>query len=95
MALFASEDEHAANPPATWRVVKIAPRHWVLHTAADGWLGTFATRKQATEAKSHGFGVDLYDKERRWYAGERVEGWKPYSDPSFDYRRRQVQAGDR
>ena len=81
MSIFGGPAEHAANPPASWRVVKRAPRRWAL-TLVDGGpvLDTFATRREAEAAKVDGWLVALYAKETRWYAGEPVAGWKPYAD---------------
>jgi hypothetical protein len=86
------KETHPHNPPETWKVQKITPRNWALTTAdtrpyndVDGWdhrciIATFPRRKDAAMAKTVGFWVDLYEKERRWYAGEQVAGWKPYAD---------------
>lgn len=78
MALFLAED-HAANPPETWIVRKAADRCWHLTPASgEGVLGTFPRKRDAEMARTIGWWVDLYEKERRWYAGEAVAGWKPY-----------------
>lgn len=75
MALFMKED-HAANPPETWQVRKVAERRWELFVPIYG-LETFPTKKAAEAAKVSGFLVNLYEKERRYYAGQDVPGWKP------------------
>jgi hypothetical protein len=74
--IFASPAEHAANPPHTWTVCKRG-RKWAL-CALDHPLDFFDTKKAAEAAKTTGFIANLYEKERRWYAGEPVSGWKPY-----------------
>ncbi len=76
MSLF-REEEHAENPPTTWQVVKRAPRIWNLTTKDGRALSTFPRKKDAEMAKTIGWWVDLYEKERRWYAGEQIAGWKP------------------
>lgn len=75
--LFRNPKEHAANPPSTWTVVKHG-RKWALCLA--GHPSTyFDTKKEAEAARHTGFHATLYAKETRWFAGEKVDGWKPYS----------------
>jgi len=74
--LFKPED-HANNPPETWQVVKVAERCWHLRTKDGGTLDSQPTKKAAEALKVEGFYVNLYEKERRYYAGEDVPGWKP------------------
>lgn len=88
MVLFASPDEHAENPPDTWRVVKAAERCWHLDTKDGVTLDTFKTRRQAAEAIADGFTRRLYDKESRWYAGENVHPWRPYAEIAAERARR-------
>jgi len=78
MALFGTPEQHAANPPESWRVVKVAERTWRLTDTEGVTLDTCTTRRAAELAKVKGFWVNLYEKERRWLAGELVAGWKPY-----------------
>lgn len=80
MALFANPQEHAANPPETWAVVKRAARSWGLTLAGDSTveLGHYETKRAAEQAREEGFLVRLYRQEARWYAGESVPGWRPY-----------------
>lgn len=81
MSLFSGPEEHAANPPGTWQVVKVARECWHLTTAAGVTLGGRYTTRRAAEAdKTSGFYVNLYDRDRRWYAGEPVAKLKPYAD---------------
>ncbi len=83
MSLFSGPTEHAANPPQSWVVVKVGARRWALKTKVGGpTMDTFATKKQAESAKVEGFYVSLYNRESRWYAGEPIPGWKPYSQMS-------------
>ena len=80
MTLFASPEEHAANPPETWRVVKVADRLWRLATKDGSELRCFPRQRDAEEEKVSGWYADMYAKETRWYAGEPVRGWKPYAE---------------
>lgn len=79
MALYTSPEAHAANPPETWAAVKTGARSWALTDQAGGILQTTATRREAEALRSSGFYFDLWHKEARWYAGEPVQGWKPYA----------------
>lgn len=85
MSIFASPEEHAANPPSTWEVRQWG-RKWVL--VCTKWpittLATFTTMREAKQAKITGFLADLYAKESRWYAGESVDNWKPYIPQAKD-----------
>jgi hypothetical protein len=77
--MFASPEEHAANPPETWRVVKVTDRLWELRPAGSDYaFFGYPTKREAEEAKRSGFYFDLYNDEARWYAGEPVPHWKPY-----------------
>lgn len=78
MALHLNADEHDANPPSSWKVVKATDRRWQLQDKNGGVLDTFATKREADAAKVSGYLVDLYNKEGRWFAGENVPGWKRY-----------------
>lgn len=80
MSVFHNPAEHAANPPDTWQVVKVAERAWQLQTAGGGTLSQHTTRRAAISERECGFIRDLYDKETRWYAGEDIPGWRPYTD---------------
>jgi hypothetical protein len=73
--LFSPED-HPKHPPHTWTVEKRG-RRWAL-TVGDSVIDTFATKREAEENKISGMYATLYEKERRWFAGERVDNWKPY-----------------
>jgi hypothetical protein len=80
MSLFSGPEEHAANPPSSWQVVKAGPRLWHLTTRDGGVLKSEQTKTAAEAERESGFYVNLYEKERRWYAGEPVPGWKPYKE---------------
>lgn len=78
MALHLNLAEHEADPPAAWHVEKHG-RRWALVSSSGGTLDTFATKREALAAKESGFLASLYEKEGRWFRGETVPGWKPYS----------------
>lgn len=88
MSTFTGPAEHAANPPETWRPVKVAERCWHLLTANGDCLDTFTTCRAATEAIKHGVARRLYDDEARWYAGEQVAGWRPWAEVLAERERR-------
>lgn len=79
MSLFKDPQEHAANPPSSWVVVRQG-RRYALQTASGVTLDTFERAGHASDARTSGHLVTLYDKERRWYAGENVAGWRPYAE---------------
>ena len=83
VSLFSGPEEHAANPPSTWQVTKLADRAWAITLkTGEQFSSAYPTRRQAQEAIDTGFYPDLYDKEERWYAGENIAGWKPYAELS-------------
>lgn len=77
MSMFSSPEEHAANPPASWSVVRVG-RRYSLQTKDGGVLSSYERKRDAEEEKESGRSVNLYNKEARWYAGEQVDNWKPY-----------------
>lgn len=79
MSLFNGPEEHAANPPDAWRVVKVRPKMWRLVALNGVVLATCQTRRDCVDLCERGFYRSLYDDETRWYAGEAIVGWKPYS----------------
>lgn len=87
MSLFSGPQEHAANPPLSWQVVKAGTRVWDLRTTAGVVLQTFTTRRDAEGARLQGWLVDLYEKERRWYGGEPVANWRPWADVRAEHER--------
>jgi hypothetical protein len=85
MVMFATPEEHAANPPSTWEVRKPTyrnekpiPRLWHLTTKDGTVLERAKTRREAEALREDSFAARLYEKERRWYAGEQVDNWKSY-----------------
>ncbi len=98
MTLFATPEEHAANPPATWQVNKAAERVWQLRTRDGGVLHTYTTKGAAEEGKVGGFYADQYAKDGRWYAGETPPGHRSWADCLADRERlaarRRARAGE-
>lgn len=93
MVMFSSPEEHAANPPSSWLVVKVADRCWHL-TTKDGVVLEYGSRgrgKAATEAlKAGGHSFRHYEDERRWYAGETVQNWRPYAEIKAEREAREL-----
>jgi len=83
MSIFSSPEEHAANPPETWEVVKAAygTNPWRLMVCGHT-LESFKTKKEALAARATGFYARLYEKELHWYAGGSVPGWRAYAEVS-------------
>lgn len=81
MSLFSGPAEHAANPPESWQVARLG-RVWQLRTAGGGVLDSYPTKRAAEAARADSNIARLYAKETRWYAGEPVDGWKPYVPPA-------------
>jgi hypothetical protein len=79
MSLFRNPEEHAANPPETWEAVKVGDRAWHLRTKDGVTLAYCKTKREAEALKVEGSEVRLYELERRWYAGERIPGWRTYA----------------
>lgn len=86
MSLF-FYDDHADNPPETWRVVKVADRLWHLESKEGACLDSFKTKREAEINRTMGWAVRLYEQERRWYAGESVPSWKPFTEDVIDRQR--------
>lgn len=70
--------DNADNAPSTWRVVR-SGRHYHLTDKAGHVLESFDRKYKAVAARESGFYFDLWNKERRWFAGETIPGWKPYA----------------
>ena len=80
MSVYSGPDEHAANPPETWEVVKRGDRNWHVVDRQGTVLERATTRREAERLKAEGSVVRLYDRETRWYAGETIPGWKSWAD---------------
>jgi hypothetical protein len=66
VSLFSGPEEHAANPPSTWQVVKAGDRVWQLRSKEGVVFETFKTRKAAVEAKTDSWLTRQYEKDGRW-----------------------------
>lgn len=77
--MFATLEEHNANPPSTWTVKKAAPRIWHLNTSSGGTLEYYPTKKAAEAAKVTGRLVRAYEDEGRWMGGETPRGYRSYA----------------
>ena len=81
MTLFYSPEEHAANGPDTWLVVRVPlTTAWAVETAAGITLDYANTKAEAEALRHTGWLVTLYHRESRWFAGERVRGWRQYAE---------------
>lgn len=88
MSLFSGPEEHAANPPSTWKVVKArTTRLWHVQTANGATIESATTKREAEERTRTGSYVKLYDDTTRWYAGESVRGWKPWTQVKAERER--------
>lgn len=93
MSLFQTPEEHAANGPDTWRVEKVRDGLWAILTAhgdpqlAGDRLETYPTRKSAMVGLEDGWAAGLWEKERRWYAGESIPGWKTWAECKAEQER--------
>ena len=81
MGLHHTPEDHDADPPARWQVVKVADRCWHLVSSlnSDAVFEYCTTRKAAEAARSDSSSALLYEKESRWFRGEPVANWKPYA----------------
>jgi hypothetical protein len=92
-AVFTTPEENAANPPDTWIVEKVADRLWALKTKDGVTFENYPTRAAAEAAKSSGFLFDLYNKEKRWYAGEQFPNLRSWEDVKAEQERTKARFG--
>jgi len=95
MTLFATPEEHAAHPPASWQVIHAGQRSWNLETAPGVAIHTYRTREAAEAAKVSGQWVDLWERESRWYAGEAIPHWRLWADVKAERERRAARLQER
>ena len=86
--MYLPPEEHAANPPETWRVVKAVERCWHVTDRRGVTLSTHTTRRDALAEIEHGFSRRLYDDEGRWMAGEPVRNWRSFAEIVAERERR-------
>jgi hypothetical protein len=84
MALHLTPEDHNADPPEKWIVVKVGEKCWQLDTSLGHALGHYPTRKAAEADKLTGPYVSLFEKEGRWFRGESIAQWKPYVPRATD-----------
>jgi len=80
MALHLTPEEHDADPPAAWQVVRIADRCWHLDRSLGGTIGYYTTRRAAEAGKVSGPWVRMYEQDGRWFAGHTPPGWRSYAE---------------
>lgn len=78
MSMYRNPEEHAANPPSSWRVVRVHGGAWHLVDTGGTVLASCRRKREAEEYRD-GWASALYAMEARWYAGEPVPGWRPYA----------------
>lgn len=84
-SLYETPEQHAENPPSTWRVEKVAPAWgsgvmWGVLDQNDRELYAFRTRRDAKAGMADGALAKRYAEDGRWYAGEPTPGRKPYAE---------------
>ena len=89
MSLFRDPEEHAANPPSSWKVVRVARGNWDLRTVGDVTLDHFKTERAAVAAKRDSWLARLWAQEGAWYEGETPSGYRPWADVKAERDRRQ------
>lgn len=80
MAVYGTPEQHAANTPDTWTVVKVGAGAWRLTDREGSTLDRFTTKRDAEEARESGTLRRLYDEEGRWYAGQTPHGRRSWAD---------------
>lgn len=94
MSFYSGPQEHAANPPSTWRVVKRADRVWSVVDKAGTIIDSVPTKHAAEQLRTESWLTAAYAQEERWYRGESVSGWKIYEPPAGAVRVRFDPIGD-
>lgn len=87
MSMHSTPEDHAADPPGKWQVVKVAERCWHLDSSLGGTIGYYATRKAAEADRVSGPYVSMYERDGRWFAGQTPAGWKSYAQCVEERRR--------
>lgn len=84
MSLHCTPEDHNADPPSAWTVDKVpipgtTRALWELRSSLGYVIGSFKTKKAALQDRENGPYVALYMKEARWFRGEPVGNYKPYT----------------
>lgn len=99
MSLFESPEDHAANPPETWRIVKYGRGFaFVTKDTTDemvqrGGISTldhFERKRDAVAALSgetRSWALTQYERDTRWYAGETPPGQRSWAECKVDRER--------
>lgn len=61
--LHHTREQHDADPPAAWQVVKHGAHSYILHSRLVGALGYFTSPRDARIAKGRGPLVDAYRRD--------------------------------
>ena len=90
MSLHSTPEDHDADPPSGWRVVKVAGPAWhLVSSLSDDYVfASYLRKRDAEAARTDSPHVRLYEREGRWFAGEPVSGWKPYAAIEAERERR-------
>jgi uncharacterized protein YbdZ (MbtH family) len=80
MAIYLTLEEHEANPPETWSIVKVADRCWHVVDARGAVLQSEKTRRACLDQVECGWLATAYAKEGRWMRGETPPGHRSYAE---------------
>lgn len=86
--MYLTPEQHAANGPETWQVVKAAERCWHVSDRQGVVLSRHTTRRCALAEIETGFSRRLYDDEGHWMAGGSVRNWRPFAEIVAERERR-------
>lgn len=87
MCLYITPEEHAANPPSTWRAVKRSTGSWALVDQPGVELERHTTKKAAEAAIEDGMARRQYDRDTRWFAGHTPPGMKSWAEVQAERER--------
>lgn len=77
--IFATPKEHNDNPPSSWIVKRVGAKWGLFPKDSDTPLDMAETKAKAESLRTAGFMAELYEKEGRWFKGEKVDGWRPWT----------------
>lgn len=99
MSLFQTPEEHADNPPETWRVVKygrgfaIVTKDVTDDDLARGGVSALDYHERKRDAvaalnpETPGWALTAYERDARWYAGETPAGQRSWAECKADQER--------
>jgi len=79
--MFTTPEQHAANPPSTWKVIRRTKTSWATVTKDGDVIEYHERKRDADESLTEGRMFRLYQQEGRWFAGDTPTGWTPYTSP--------------